>query len=135
MIVFLICILYGLYTITLIEKFDIQNQKNCTANFDFCSTETLSYLGKYHVGYKFEMDNLVYIFPILYFVLMFIPNFFTSTKLLGAIWGFFVILINSVSYIFGIRDGEQAAMWCFLSILYFLPLSLFNKSVFKFLNK
>jgi len=32
-----------------------------------------------------------------------------------------------------IGEGEKAAIWCFLSIIFFLPISIFNKQIKKFL--
>lgn len=94
---------------------------------DFCSKHTTSYIGKYHIAYKFSRDNDTLFFPILYLILMFIPSLFTNSRILGIIWGLFVGLI----YIFfnTIGEGEKAAIWCFLSIIYFLPIAIFNKQI------
>ena len=133
-IIFIICFLYGIYTLTTLKEFDIQNDPDCiTKNKknDFCSKYTTSYIGKYHIAYKFNRDNDILFFPIIYLILMFIPSLFTNSRILGIIWGLFVALI----YIFfnNIGEGEKAAIWCFLSIIFFLPIAIFNKQISKFL--
>ena len=133
-IIFIICFLYGIYTLTTLKKFDIQNDPDCiTKNKknDFCSKHTTSYIGEYHIAYKFNRDNDFLFFPIIYLILMFIPSLFTNSRILGIIWGLFVGLI----YIFfnNIGEGEKAAIWCFLSIIFFLPIAIFNKQISKFL--
>ena len=74
--ILIICFIYGIYTITLLEQFDIQNDPNCKGNYDFCSDKTLSYIGKYHVGYKFKLDKSKILFPLLYTILMFVPSLY-----------------------------------------------------------
>ena len=133
-IIFIICFLYGIYTLTTLKEFDIQNDPDCiTKNKknDFCSKHTTSYIGKYHIAYKFNRDNDILFFPIIYLILMFIPSLFTNSRILVIIWGLFVALI----YIFfnNIGEGEKAAIWCFLSIIFFLPIAIFNKQISKFL--
>jgi len=132
-IIFIISFLYGIYTLTTLKEFDIQNDPDCNTNKknDFCSKNTTSYIGKYHIAYKFNRDNDILFFPIIYLILMFIPSLFTNSRILGIIWGLFVGLI----YIFfnNIGEGEKAAIWCFLSIIFFLPISIFNKQISKFL--
>lgn len=133
-IIFIICFLYGIYALTTLNEFDIQNDPDCiTKNKknDFCSKHTTSYIGKYHIAYKFNRDNDILFFPIIYLILMFIPTLFTNSRILGIIWGLFIGLI----YIFfnNIGEGEKAAIWCFLSIIFFLPIAIFNKQISKFL--
>ena len=133
-VIFIICILYGIYTLTTLKEFDIQHDPDCTTqnnHNDFCSKYTTSYIGKYHIAYKFNRDNDKLFFPIIYLILMFIPIFFTNAKILGAIW----ILFVGTIYIFfnTIGEGEKAAIWCFLSIVFFLPIALFNKPLSKLL--
>ena len=133
-IIFIICLLYGIYTLTTLKEFDIQNDPDCIKidkNDDFCSKYTTSYIGKYHVAYKFNRDNDLIFFPIIYLILMFVPSLFTNCRILGIIWGLFVILIYI--YFNNIGNGEKAAIWCFLSIIYFLPIAIFNKQISKFL--
>lgn len=134
-IIFIICFLYGIYALTTLNEFDIQNDPDCiTKNKknDFCSKHTTSYIGKYHIAYKFNRDNDILIFPIIYLILMFIPTLFTNSRILGIIWGLFV----GVIYIFfnNVGEGEKAAIWCFLSIIFFLPIAIFNKQISDFLK-
>lgn len=147
-IIYAICFIYAIYTLTTLKKFDIQNDPNCSveniesiASFiqgrdnkntnDFCSKETTSYMGKYHIAYQFKRDNDVLFFPIMYGILMFIPCLFTNARLLGILWGVFVGIIYIVFR--NIGEGEKAAIWCFLSIIFLLPVCIFNKYVSKIL--
>lgn len=135
-IIFILCFIYGLYTLTTLNEFDIQNDINCITNNendDFCSNTTTSYIGKYHIAYKFSRDKDILFFPIIYLILMFIPSLLTSAKIIGVLWIIFV----SIIYIYynNINHGEKAAIWCFLSIIFFLPLSIFNKNIIKYLEK
>ena len=133
-IIFIICFLYGLYTLTTLKEFDIQNDPDCikkNKKDDFCSKYTTSYIGKYHIAYKFNRDNDKLFLPNLYLILMFIPSLFTKSRILGIIWGLFVSLIYIIFNKIG--QGEKAAIWCFLSIIYFLPISIFNKKISKIL--
>lgn len=133
-IIFIICLLYGIYTLTTLKEFDIQNDPDCIKidkNDDFCSKYTTSYIGKYHVAYKFNRDNDLIFFPIIHLILIFVPSLFTNCRILGIIWGLFVILIYI--YFNNIGNGEKAAIWCFLSIVYFLPIAIFNEEISKFL--
>ena len=132
-IIFIISFLYGIYTLTTLKEFDIQNDPDCNSNKknDFCSINTTSYIGKYHIAYKFNRDNDILFFPIIYLLLMFIPSLFTNSRILGIIWGLFVGLIYIIFN--NIGEGEKAAIWCFLSIIFFLPISIFNKQISKIL--
>tara|TARA_B110001450_G_C17645366_1_gene490976 strand:- start:533 stop:1207 length:675 start_codon:yes stop_codon:yes gene_type:complete len=134
-IIFVICLLYGIYTLTTLKEFDIQNDPHCIKidkNDDFCSKYTTSYIGKYHIAYKFNRDNDRIFFPIIHLILIFAPCLFTNCRILGIIWGLFVILIYI--YFNDIGNGEKAAIWCFLSIVYFLPIAIFNKQISKYLR-
>ena len=134
-IIFVICLLYGIYTLTTLKEFDIQNDPHCNKidkNDDFCSKYTTSYIGKYHIAYKFNRDNDRIFFPIIHLILIFVPSLFTNCRILGIIWGLFVILIYI--YFNDIGNGEKAAIWCFLSIVYFLPIAIFNKQISKYLR-
>jgi hypothetical protein len=132
--IFIVSFLFGLYLITTLNEFDIQNDKDCikkNEKNDFCSKNTTSYIGKYHIAYKFSRDNDTLLYPIIYPILMFIPALFTKSRLLGIIWVLFAGSIHI--FLKNIGEGEQAAIWCFLSIIYFLPLSIFNKNISKLL--
>lgn len=134
-VIFLICIIFALHNITVLKKFDIQNDSNCIKQNkydDFCSKKTQSYIGKYHLGYKFKTDNTrhPYFYPILP-ILMIVPSLFTKSRLLGLIWFLFIGIIYSIFN--NIGHGEKGAIWCFSSILLALPIAIFNKEVSKFL--
>lgn len=152
-IIFIISFLYGIFALTTLKKFDIQNDPNCSISKngtdieslaailqfreknkfnDFCAKETTSYIGKYHIAYKFNRDNDILLFPVMYLILMIIPSLFTKSRILGIIWALFI----SIIYIFfnNVGEGEKAAIWCFLSIIFFLPISIFNKQVSDFLK-
>ena len=132
-IIFLICLFYGLYNITKLKEFDIQNDPNCVKinKFnDFCSKKTQSYIGKYHIGYKFKRDSDKIFFPITYYlILTFLPSLFTKARNFGITWILFVGLIYSIFN--NVGHGEKAAIWCYSSIIIFLPFALFNKQVSK----
>ena len=128
--IFVICFLYGLYTLTTLYEFDIQNEPDCkTKNIknDFCAKHTTSYMGEYHIAYKFRRDNDILFFPILYFVLMFLPSLLSNSRSLSIIWGIFIITIYT--YFNKIGEGEKAAIWCFLSIIFYLPIAIFNDKI------
>tara|TARA_E500000178_G_scaffold353348_1_gene419001 strand:- start:54 stop:770 length:717 start_codon:yes stop_codon:yes gene_type:complete len=134
-IIFCICIIFGLYYLTILNEFDIQNDPDCIKKKedDFCSKNTMSYIGKYHIGYKFKRDKtLINFLDIFYFVIMIIPSFFTNSRILSILWTLFVGLIYILFH--NIGSGEQAAIWCFLSIVYMIPISVFNKQILKYLS-
>ena len=68
----------------------------------------------------------------MYLILMIVPSLFTKSRILGIIWALFI----SIIYIFfnNVGEGEKAAIWCFLSIIFVLPISIFNKQVSDFLK-
>jgi len=117
-----------------LKDFDLLNLENCKKKNkfdDFCSNITSSYIGKYHLGYKFRRVDDDFIYPTLYFGLMFIPAIFTKSRIIIILWLTFVILIYH-NYI-NIGRGEQAAIWCYMSILFVLPIGLLHKYVNKIL--
>tara|TARA_B100001142_G_scaffold166769_1_gene166731 strand:+ start:138 stop:809 length:672 start_codon:yes stop_codon:yes gene_type:complete len=134
--IFLISILYGFYNLTVLKKFDIQNDGNCKNNSreedDYCSQKTKSYIGKHHIGYKFKTDStmkfMIYFWP----TIMFIPSLFTKSRLIGIGWIIFVLLLFIIFN--NVGSGEQAAIWCFVSIIYALPIALFHKHIQKILK-
>tara|TARA_A100000164_G_scaffold252318_1_gene224694 strand:+ start:31 stop:723 length:693 start_codon:yes stop_codon:yes gene_type:complete len=140
-IIFIICFLYGIYTLTTLNEFDIQNDPDCipiSNNDDFCSTKTTSYIGKYHIGYKFSRDKGWLMFPIIYMILMFLPSLFTKSKILSVFYVLFYTLINVIynkntNTKFREYEGEKAAIWCFSSMVFFLPIAVFNKQIYKIL--
>lgn len=133
-IIFVISFLYGIYTLTTLNEFDIQNEPDCVTDNEksnFCAKSTTSYIGKYHIAYKFSRDAGKIMFPIIYLILMFLPSLLTNSRILGIIWGLLVGLIYIIFNKLG--SGEKAAIWCFLSIIYFLPVAVFSKQISKFL--
>ena len=67
-VIFVLCAIYGFYTITTLKDYKIRNNDDCVKidnKNDFCSNNTLSYIGKYHVGYGFRRNSQLYIFPAL----------------------------------------------------------------------
>lgn len=132
--ILIISFLFGLYLITTLNEFDIQNDPDCikkNEKNDYCSEHTTSYIGKYHIGYKFSMDNDNLLFPIIYPILMFIPALFTKSSLLSIIW--LLIAFSFQLFLNNIGEGEQAAIWCFVSIIFFLPIAIFHKKISKIL--
>ena len=95
----------------------------CIHDGNFCSSQTGAYQGRYHIGYTFERDRLIEPFYAFYFTAMFWPLLFLKrARAPTLIWIFLVIVIYTVFN--DIREGEQAAIWCFLSIIYMLPLAI-----------
>lgn len=135
-IVFFICIIFALYNLTILKKFDIQNDGKCEKYGkydDFCSEKTESYLGKYHIGYKFKTDDTFYPFYYpLFPILIIIPSLLTKARLIGALWFLFIFTIYMIFT--NIGEGEIGAIWCFASILIALPIAIFNKSISKILH-
>lgn len=128
--IYLICFIYGLHTMTTLNELDVQNDPDCThGGNDFCSKNTTAYQGKYHIAYKFNRDKDYLFFPILYFILMLLPSLFTRSRKLTLGWILFIILIYAKFNDVG--SGETAAIWCFLSISYILPISLFSDHISK----
>ena len=84
------------------------------------------------MGYKFKTDStikyMIYFWPFI----MFIPSLFTKSRLLAIGWFIFVSFIYLFFYNF--KSGERAAIWCFVSIIYALPIALFHKYIQKILN-
>lgn len=129
--IFFLCLLFSLFCILRLETFNIQNNKKCikkNMKNDFCSNKTQSYIGKYHIGYQFSTDKYYPYAMIFYNLLMFIPGLFTKSKNLALTWGLGVLLIVLPLYN-KIGTGEINAMWCFLSILFALPVALFHKKI------
>ena len=101
---------------------------------DFCSKESTSYIGKYHLGYKFSLDNRTTVFNrfLWYNILSFLPGLFTKSKYISVIWATFVVLITK-KYDY-IETGETCAIWCYLSVIFALPIALFSDNIDKMLN-
>ena len=130
-LIFIISIIYGFFNLTTLKKFDIQNDDKCiktNIKNDFCSKKTMSYIGKYHLGYKFATDKYYKISMSIYRLLLFVPALFTKAKYLALLWFIFVLVLVYPLYNV-IGSGEINAMWCFLSIIYALPVALFHKNI------
>lgn len=145
-ITFIIAFIFGIIMITELNEFDIQNDPDCTPlsrNDDYCS-KTTAYMGKYHIAYRFKLDEAWRPFRLWFywFALFFIPVLFTKARLLGIIHIFLTILImTTYNYTSGLTidssfsdeyAGEKAAIWCFLTI-YLIPVILFAKPIKKIL--
>ena len=124
----LICLIYGFYYITKLNEFDIQNDERCNNGTDFCS-KTSSYIGKYHLGYKFNLDKN---YTELYILIMFLPALFTKARYIDIGWIIFYLIFEVLFNNIGM--GERAAIYCFSSILYALPISIFSKQILKLIN-
>jgi len=127
-IIFLITFLYGCYELTNLDVFNIQrNASFCKdSTSDFCSDEDSSYIGKYHVAYKFKTINN---YDIVLMLLMILPALLTSSWFLSLLWLFFII---GIMYVFkDTRNGESGAIWCLLSIAFFIPVAYFRDSIMK----
>jgi hypothetical protein len=129
--IFGLCIIYGIVLVFTLKDFDLLNINHCKKRYDFddfCSQITSSYIGKYHLGYQFSRVDDVVILRI-YVVLMFIPALFTKSKRFILLWLLFVMFIYMGFP--NVGSGEQAAIWCYASILYILPVALLNNQVAK----
>ena len=135
--IFLACILYAAISITMLNEFDYQNDPDCVKKNkldDYCSKETTSYIGKYHLGYKFSIDNRITVFDrsLWYNILVFLPGLFTKTKYLSIGWAIFVSLILNKYDNIGL--GESGAIWCYLSVIFALPVALFSDKIKTLIN-
>ena len=122
-----ICLIYGIYASSSIKEFDMTDSEMCikkNKTDDFCSKETTSYLGTYHIGYKFNRNSDRVLPRWWYILLVFIPSIFSNSKVIGILWLFFVGLIE---FIFRhTNSGERGAIWCYLSIIFALPVAIFS---------
>jgi hypothetical protein len=127
-VIFLALFIFGCYYITTLSAFDIQNDEDCNNdNSDFCSDTDGAYIGKYHIAYKFKTELGYNSIPI---ILMILPALFTKAWKLSLVWLFFIILIATIFNKNVVRTGEQGAIWCFLSIIPFIPV-VYYRSYFK----
>lgn len=123
---------FGLYQLTNLDVFDVNNDglycKDKTS--DFCSDKNSSYIGKYHVGYKFKTK---YKYSIFFIIFMIVPALFTKSYILSIIWLFFIILIFLLFS--KLRDGERGAIWCMLSIIPTIPVIYYREYITNYINK
>lgn len=128
--IFLITFCWGLWKLSKHEYFDLQYENNCTnPESDFCSLYNGGYKGKYHIGYKATTEKAVFSYPLF----LFLPSLFTRVFPLSFILLGFVIILKAITDFQNIRDGEFAAIWCFISIIYLLPIAIFKKQIQKWL--
>ena len=142
--VLIILFIYGAYLLTTIEAFDIQGDDSCIdKTSDWCAGETGAYIGKYHIAYKTNgelyPDSYVWKFGRIAY---FLPTLLSKVWPIGIL---FLLLPSLVSYMYGyntfdysnsqIRDGEFAAMWCFVTIIYVAPTLMFRKQIFNYFNR
>jgi len=122
-----ISLIYGIYASSSIKEFDMTDSEMCikkNKTDDFCSKETTSYLGTYHIAYKFNRNSERVLPRWWYMLLVFVPSIFSNSKVIGILWLFFVGLIE---FIFRhTNSGERGAIWCYLSIIFALPLAIFS---------
>lgn len=127
--ILLICLVFSLLSAFKLKEFSLGDHTPCEKadnKDDYCTNETTSYLGKYHIGYKFNLDTTD-LNDKWYIILSFLPGLFSNSKLVPLIWTFFVLVIN---YIFrNVGTGEASAAWCYLSIIFGVPLTIFSEYV------
>jgi hypothetical protein len=130
--VFIFNFIFGLYQLTNLDVFDIFKEAPYCKDklYDFCSDKNGSYIGKYHVAYKFRTK---YKYSPLFYLFIFMPALFTNSYILSIISamisGLLVLIIFQK-----IRGGEQAAIWCLLNIIFFLPVAYYRKEVLELIE-
>jgi hypothetical protein len=132
-VIYSINLIYGIISLFLLK--DINGfSKNCVGNpsDNFCKKNTKSYLGKIHIGYQFNINHNKIFFKYFYFILTFVPGLFSNAYTLYIFWLIFILIIKLLSNKINLRNGEFAAIWCFSSILIYIPLALFSKQFLKF---
>lgn len=129
-IIFIICLLFGLYFVTILKEYDIQNDEECKPRIkkdDLCMP-TGAYMGEYHVGYRFKQDNTSFYYSWLpWTILFFAPPLFTKIRNIAIIW---IIIAYSIWAIYDIslgkfpdpinnlnNVGEKSAIWCFFTFV------------------
>jgi len=135
-LIYILSILYAILNILTLKEFNIDNDPLCNYdnNYDYCSKDTTLELGKYHIKYKFARDNDKFMISIIYILIMLLPALFTNSRPIIILWTLFIIIIKFITIKLNIHLGEYAAMWCFLSIIFVLPIAIFEKKIVKILN-
>jgi hypothetical protein len=132
--VFIGCFILGVFALTILHEFDIQQCSKCVQHIhkdnDFCADKTESYIGKIHIGYRFNTNIYENFRFCLYAIAMCVP-FFTKAWILNILWIYFIGLIGVFSYFNNIAFGEESAIWCFLSIFASLPVALYSDYVIR----
>ena len=130
--VFIITFLFGLYELTNLDVFDIfKEAPYCKEKWsDFCSDKNGSYIGKYHVAYKFRTK---YKYSPLFYFFMFFPALFTNSYIMSIIMALLSGLVLLIIFQ-KLRAGEKAAIWCLLTIIFFLPVAYYRKEVLELIE-
>lgn len=128
--IFLLCLLFGFYFMSILKEYDIQNDPPCkprARHDDFCMP-TGAYMGNYHIGYRFKQDNTpLYLSWLPWCILMFIPGFLTKSWKYATFFALFCITIFSI-YDISVNKfpnpitnynnmGEKSAIWCFFTFI------------------
>jgi hypothetical protein len=131
-LIFVISFIFGLYQLTNLDVFDIQNYGlYCQdKSSDFCSDKNSSYIGKYHVAYKFRTK---FKYSSFFLILMIIPGLFTNSYIHSIIWAIFILTIKIIFD--DVRDGEKGAIWCLLSIIPTIPVVYYRKLILEVIEK
>ena len=135
--IFIGCFIYGAYCVTILHEFDIQQCSKCVQHIkkdnDYCADKTESYIGKFHLGYRFNTNMYENIRFFTYALILCIP-FFTRAWILNFCWFAFIALISLFSYINNVAFGEESAIWCFLSIFIGLPVALYSDNILRWVR-
>ena len=114
------------------DVFDIQNYglycQDKTS--DFCSDRNSSYIGKYHVAYKFRRN---FNYSIFFLVLIIFPGLFTNSYIHSIIWTIFILSLKII--IDDVREGERGAIWCLLSIIPTIHVVYYRKLILEVIEK
>tara|TARA_B100000424_G_scaffold139352_1_gene105839 strand:+ start:793 stop:1467 length:675 start_codon:yes stop_codon:yes gene_type:complete len=131
--IFFITFIWGLWKLTKHETFDIQNDENCSdISSDFCASKNGGYIGKYHIGYKAVTEPTKFN---LYIFFLFLPSLFTPAISIAFVLLTIVFILKVFMDSKGVRDGEFAAIWCFISVIYLLPIAIFRKRLYQYFVK
>lgn len=135
-IVYAINFVYAILTMFSLKDIN-KLPNNCVGDprNNFCKPNTTSYLGKVHVGYQFNINNNKFLWTVFYPLLFVIPGLFTKAYIPYILWFVFIKTISLITNMFKIRGGEYAAIWCFMSIIFGIPLVLFSEQFLKLFRK
>ena len=125
------CVVFAVYNLTILREFDVQGDPPCKKRGpldDHCSPRTESYIGEFHIGYRFALDNTRFVFDVGYIVLLMAP-FLTKAWKINAFWLGSVGLLRAAAMWTRVKSGEFAAIWCFLSILVGVPVALLDRHI------
>ena len=125
------CVLFAAFNLTVLRELDVQGDPPCRKKNDrddFCSQKTESYMGKFHVAYRFALDDTRWLSKVLYNLLLLAP-FLTGAWKLNAVWLGSIAVLHAVMHTQSVGSGETASMWCFLSILIAIPFALLDTRI------